>query len=95
MRGFSRPTGFPCLPGLQLGIGAAGGLLATAPLAYATAAIGWWASFAIIAAAMIGLALRIAAVVSDPPLTSIRRNLAPKDLLTACAGWPRRGDAPT
>ena len=55
------PDRFSVLAGLQLGIGAAGGLLATAPLAYATAAFGWRGSFAIMAAAMAGVALLIAA----------------------------------
>jgi MFS family permease len=59
------PDRFSVLAGLQLGIGAAGGLLATAPLAYATAAIGWRASFAIMAAAMAGLGLLIAALIRD------------------------------
>ncbi len=61
------PDRFSVLAGLQLGIGAAGGLLATAPLAYATAAFGWRASFAIMAAAMVGLAMLIAALVRDHP----------------------------
>ncbi len=61
------PDRFSVLAGLQLGIGAAGGLLATAPLAYATAAFGWRGSFAIMAAAMAGVALLIAALVPDPP----------------------------
>ena len=57
------PDRFSVLAGLQLGIGAAGGLLATAPLAYATAAIGWRASFAVMAAAMAGLGLLVAALI--------------------------------
>ncbi|MGZ8325487.1 MAG: MFS transporter [Rhodoplanes sp.] len=59
------PDRFSVLAGLQLGIGAAGGLLATAPLAYATAAIGWRASFAVIAAAMAGLGLLVAGLIRD------------------------------
>jgi MFS family permease len=59
------PDRFSVLTGLQLGIGAAGGLLATAPLAYATALIGWRASFAIMAAAVAGLGLLVAALIHD------------------------------
>jgi MFS family permease len=54
---------FAMLTGLQLGIGALGGIIATAPLAYATAAIGWRASFAVMAAATAAVALLIAVVI--------------------------------
>jgi len=45
------PERFALLTGIQLGVGALGGLLATAPLAYASALIGWRNSFAVIAGA--------------------------------------------
>ena len=61
------PDRFSVLAGLQLGIGSAGGLLATAPLAFSTALIGWRASFAIMAAAVAGLGLLVAAVIRDRP----------------------------
>lgn len=55
------PDRFAILTGIQLGVGALGGLIATAPLAYASAAIGWRASFAVIAGAttVVGLLILV------------------------------------
>ena len=60
------PQRFATLTGLQLGIGSIGTLLATAPLAFAAATIGWRGAF--IAVALITLAaaaLLVALVVTD------------------------------
>jgi len=55
------PDRFAMLTGIQLGVGALGGLIATAPLAYASAAIGWRASFTVIAGAttVVGLLILV------------------------------------
>lgn len=59
---------FSTLAGIQLGIGSLGTLLATAPLAYAVAAVGWRATFLAVGAltATIG-ALVLWLVKDDPP----------------------------
>jgi MFS family permease len=56
---------FAVLAGFQLGIGTSGTLLATAPLALSTAAIGWRATFVAIAVVMAIAGALIAAVVRD------------------------------
>jgi MFS family permease len=60
---------FATLTGLQLGIGSIGTLLATAPLAFAVAAIGWRGSFYVVAALTLACGLLVAVVVKDdrPP----------------------------
>jgi MFS family permease len=58
---------FAMLAGLHMGVGTIGTLLATAPLAYAAAAIGWRASFVVVAAVMGVGALLLAVVVREPP----------------------------
>jgi predicted MFS family arabinose efflux permease len=57
------PERFAFLTSLQLGIGSAGTLLATAPLANATATIGWRPAFAAVAAATAAIALIVAIVI--------------------------------
>src|SRR5262245_35884199 len=59
------PERFATLTGLQVGIGTLGTLLATAPLAMSTAAIGWRASFLAVGAFTLVVAALIAAVVPD------------------------------
>lgn len=59
------PDRFAVLTGIQLGVGALGGLMATAPLAYASAAIGWRASFVVIAAATTLVGLLIVLLIHD------------------------------
>lgn len=61
------PERFAMLAGLQLGLGSIGTLLATAPLAFAAATIGWRAAFAAIAVAMAAVGVLIAVIVEDPP----------------------------
>lgn len=61
------PDRFAMLTGLQLGLGSIGILLATAPLAFAAASIGWRASFVAIAVSMGVFGALIALVVNDPP----------------------------
>jgi MFS family permease len=60
-----RPERFATLTGLQVGIGTLGTLLATAPLALSTAAIGWRASFLGVGAFTLLAGLLVAAVVRD------------------------------
>jgi predicted MFS family arabinose efflux permease len=59
------PDRFATLAGLQVGIGTVGALIATAPLAFSTAAIGWRASFLGVAAFTSLIGLLIAVVVKD------------------------------
>ena len=47
------PERFATLAGIQLGVGTLGALLATAPLAWSVAFIGWRASFLAVAGLMI------------------------------------------
>ena len=56
------PGRFATLAGLQVGIGTVGTLIATAPLAFSTAAIGWRGSFLAVAAFTFVLGLFLAAV---------------------------------
>jgi nitrate/nitrite transporter NarK len=62
------PERFSTFTGIQLGLGSLGAMLATAPLAFATEAIGWRATFLGIgaAAALIGVAIWLI-VRDDPP----------------------------
>jgi MFS family permease len=62
------PERFATLTGLQIGCGSIGGLLATAPLAFAAATIGWRASFLVLAAITAAIALLVALVIRDEPL---------------------------
>jgi MFS family permease len=59
------PDRFATLAGLQVGIGTLGALLATAPLAFSTATIGWRGSFLGVAAVTFLIGLLIAIVVKD------------------------------
>ena len=59
------PARFATLTGLQIGIGTVGTLIATAPLAFSTATIGWRGSFLAVGAFTLLVALLIAAVVKD------------------------------
>jgi predicted MFS family arabinose efflux permease len=56
---------FATLAGLQVGLGTTGTLIATAPLAFSTATIGWRASFLLVAAVTALIALVLAVVVKD------------------------------
>ncbi|HEY1362787.1 MAG TPA: MFS transporter [Xanthobacteraceae bacterium] len=57
------PRRFATLTGLQVGIGTTGTLLATAPLAWASATIGWRSSFLAVAGFTLAIGVLIAAVV--------------------------------
>jgi MFS family permease len=59
------PERFTALAGIQIGIGTVGTLLVTAPLAWATAAIGWRSTFLVVGAAMAACAVLVAAVVRE------------------------------
>lgn len=59
------PDRFATLTGLQVGIGSIGTLLATAPLAFSAAAIGWRDSFLVVAALTLVAGLLVAVVVKD------------------------------
>jgi len=59
------PDRFATLAGLQVGMGTLGALLATAPLAFSTATIGWRGSFLGVAAVTFLIGLLIALVVKD------------------------------
>jgi len=59
------PDRFSMLVGMQLGLGSTGTLLATAPLAWSTAAIGWRATFVTVAAIVAFSAILVALVVRE------------------------------
>lgn len=61
------PERFAMLAGLQVGIGTVGALLATAPLAYGAATIGWRASFLVVGAFALLIGILVAMVVDDRP----------------------------
>jgi MFS family permease len=67
------PERFSALVGIQLGFSGLGVLAATAPLAYATAAIGWRSSFLVVAgvAALVGMFVYV--VARDDPPGSLRQ----------------------
>jgi MFS family permease len=60
------PTRFATLTGLQIGLGSVGALIATAPLAYGTEAIGWRNCFLLVGFLTVLMGLLIAVVVRDP-----------------------------
>ena len=64
------PQRFATLTGLQLGIGSIGTLLATAPLAFATATIGWRGTFAAVGIIACAAGVLIWLVVTDRPDTA-------------------------
>jgi MFS family permease len=59
------PDRFATLTGLQVGLGTIGTLIATAPLAFATRAVGWRASFLAVGAFTFVVGLLLAVVVKD------------------------------
>jgi MFS family permease len=64
------PERFGLLTGVHVGIGSIGTLIATAPLAFAAAMIGWRSSFLIVAAVTCVLAAWVAVVVQDTRIRS-------------------------
>ena len=89
------PAQFSRLVGLQIGIGNLGALVATAPLAYGAAALGWQANFWIAAAVALLLGAVVARVVpkqagvgSGSPV-SVKQNLAGfGEVLRTPGVWP-------
>ena len=79
------PERFSTLVGIQLGVSGLGVLAATAPLAYATAAIGWRASFLVVAAvaAVVGCFVYLVAR-DDPP--GVKRPKSAETLAQSFAG---------
>jgi MFS family permease len=61
------PERFSTLGGIHLGIGSLGALLATAPLAFATASFGWRATFLGVGAFTVVIAVLTWIIVSDEP----------------------------
>jgi MFS family permease len=59
------PETFAALAGIQIGIGTVGTLLVTAPLAFASAAIGWRATFLAVAGVVVVCALLVALVIRE------------------------------
>ena len=59
------PERFAALAGIQIGIGTVGTLLVTAPLAFASAAIGWRATFLAVAGVVVACGLLVALVVRE------------------------------
>jgi MFS family permease len=59
------PERFAALAGIQIGIGTVGTLLVTAPLAFASAAIGWRATFLTVAGVVVVCALLVALVIRE------------------------------
>jgi MFS family permease len=73
------PDRFAMLAALHMGVGTLGTLLATAPLAYAAAEIGWRASFVAVAAVMGAVGLLLALVVHKAPRRPRAPRFAPVD----------------
>ena len=71
------PERFTVLAGIQISIGTIGTLLVTAPLAWASAGIGWRATFLVVAGLVVICALLVAVVVSeeDPAQPAHRETL--------------------
>ena len=67
------PDRFATITGLHVGIGTVGTLLATAPLAFSTATIGWRGSFLVVGAFTLVLGMLIAVVIKDDVPTCGRR----------------------
>jgi MFS family permease len=61
------PERFSTLAGIHLGIGSLGALLATAPLAFATASFGWRATFLGVGALTVAIGILVWLIVSDDP----------------------------
>ena len=61
------PERFSTFAGIHLGVGSLGALLATAPLAFATASFGWRATFLGVGAATVVIGALIWLIVSDDP----------------------------
>jgi MFS family permease len=59
------PERFGTLAGMQVGVGTIGTLIATAPLAFSTVAIGWRGSFLLVAAITLLIGIVLAAVLRD------------------------------
>jgi MFS family permease len=68
------PHQFASLTGLQVGLGSVGTLVATAPLAYGTAAIGWRASFLWVAVFTVFAGLLVAIVIKGERTVSAKRH---------------------
>ncbi len=84
------PRQFATLSGLQVALGNTGNLLATAPLAWLAATIGWRHTF-VAAAGLTGLfALAVLIVVRDAPAGSVRSSRPP-----LLAGWGRLARTPS
>lgn len=67
------PDRFSTLAGIQMGLGTVGTLLATAPLALSTAALGWRATFWAIAAVMLAGGILVAVVVPGDRASALAR----------------------
>jgi MFS family permease len=89
------PERFAMLTGVQIGIGSIGTLLATAPLAFAAAMIGWRGSFLAVAVVTGVIAIWVAVAVRDTamrttgtvaPGASAPRVTAPESLAESLAG---------
>ena len=76
------PQRFAGITGLHIGIGTFGTLLATAPLAFSTLAIGWRNSFLVTAGVTLFVGLLIAVVVKKEPPAQVR----PDNLRESLAG---------
>jgi predicted MFS family arabinose efflux permease len=61
------PERFAALAGIQIGIGTVGTLLVTAPLAFASAAIGWRMTFMVVAVVVIVCGFLVAAAIREEP----------------------------
>jgi MFS family permease len=79
------PHRFATLTGLQLGLGSIGTLLATAPLAFATALVGWRATFLGVGVITALIALLVAAVVDDGPSAGLPRRESLRESMAGVA----------
>ena len=83
------PERFATLTGLQVGIGTIGNLIATAPLAFSTAAIGWRNSFIVVAAFTFVVGSLIALVVKDDGRRAASRGETLRESLAGIAAVMR------
>jgi predicted MFS family arabinose efflux permease len=68
------PERFTVLAGIQLAIGTIGTLFVTAPLAWASAAIGWRTTFLVVAGVMVACAVLLALVVREDASERVHAN---------------------
>ena len=78
---------FGTLAGVVLGVGSLGNVASSVPLAWAAEVFGWRGTLFVLAAISLGLAVLIAAFVSDPPRAGAEKRGSVLDILRIPAMW--------